>query len=151
SGNVTGICCKVFSLTGPNEFTIADVARAAGVSISTVSRILNGRQDVAASTRERVQRVIEEMGYTPHAQAQGLRAGKTRNIALLFPMKYPGEPLYNSLELDFVLGAAAAAGERGYFFNLLPMPVTPESLLALFRGGQVDGAVLMQIHAQDWR
>ncbi len=138
-------------MTAPNEFTIADVAKAAGVSVSTVSRILNGKQDVAAATRARVQRVIDEMGFTPHAQAQRLRAGRTRNIALLYPIKHPGEALYNSLELDFVLGAAAAAGERGFFFNLLPMPVTPESLLSLFRGGQVDGVVLMQIHRQDWR
>lgn len=151
SGNDTGMYRKVYLVTGPNEFTIIDVAKAAGVSVSTVSRILNSKQDVAATTRARVQRVIDEMGFTPHAQAQRLRAGRTRNIALLFPMKYPGETLYNSLELDFVLGAAAAASEREYFFNLLPLPVTPESLLSLFRGGQVDGVVLMQIHVHDWR
>ncbi|HLU08605.1 MAG TPA: LacI family DNA-binding transcriptional regulator, partial [Oceanobacillus sp.] len=47
-----------------NEITIADVAKMAGVSISTVSRILNGKQDVAAATRQRVQQVIEQLGYT---------------------------------------------------------------------------------------
>jgi DNA-binding LacI/PurR family transcriptional regulator len=105
-----------------NELTIEDVARAAGVSVSTVSRILNGKQDVAAATRERVQRVIEDMGYSPHAQASRLRAGKSRSIALSFPLKYPGNIPYNPLDMDFIVGAAAAAGDHDYFFNLLTTP-----------------------------
>lgn len=133
------------------EFTIVDVAKAAGVSVSTVSRILNGKQDVAPATRERVQRVIEELGYSPHAQAQRLRAGKTRSIALLFPFKYPGDVPFNPLDMDFIVGAAAAAGEREFFFNLLTNAVTKRSLLNLYRSAQVDGTVLMQIHTQDWR
>lgn len=134
-----------------NELTIADVAEAAGVSISTVSRILNGKQDVAQTTREHVQQVIEKLGYIPHAQAQRLRAGKTRNIALLFPLKYPGNLPYNALEMDFIIGAAAAAGEQEFFFNLVTTPVTKRSLLNFYRSAQVDGLVLMQIHTQDWR
>ncbi len=133
------------------EFTIVDVAKVAGVSVSTVSRILNGKQDVAPATRERVQRVIEDLGYTPHAQAQRLRAGKTRNIALLFPFKYPGDVPFNPLDMDFIVGAAAAAGEREFFFNLLTNAVTKRSLLNLYRSAQVDGTVLMQIHTHDWR
>lgn len=134
-----------------SEFTIADVAKAAGVSISTVSRILNGKQDVAQATRERVQQVIEEFGYIPHAQAQRLRAGRTRNIALLFPIHYPGNLPYNPLALDFIIGGAASAGEKGFFFNLITTPVTRRSLLNLYRSAQVDGVVLMEIHTHDWR
>ncbi len=133
------------------ELTIADVAREAGVSVSTVSRILNGKQDVAQITRERVQSVIEQLGYSPHAQAQRLRAGKTRNIALLFPLKYPADTPFNPLDMDFIVGAAAASGEREYLFSLLTNPVTKRNLLNLYRGAQVDGAVLMQIHTSDWR
>ncbi|MEO8606581.1 MAG: LacI family DNA-binding transcriptional regulator [Chloroflexota bacterium] len=138
-------------MTDTSEFTIADVAKAAGVSISTVSRILNGKQDVADATRQRVQRVIEELGYSPHAQAQRLRAGKTRNIALLFPLKYPDNTPFNPLDMDFIVGAAAAAGQQDFYFSLLTTPVTQSSLLNLYRSSQVDGLVLMQIHAQDWR
>ncbi len=130
--------------------TIADVARAANVSVSTVSRILNGKDDVALATRQRVQQVIEELGYIPHAQAQRLRAGKTRNVALLFPLKYPNLP-FNCLETDFIIGAAAAAAERGFFFSLLTAPVTKQGLLNLYRGAQADGLILMQIYEQDWR
>lgn len=134
-----------------NEFTIADVAKAAGVSISTVSRILNGKQDVAQATRERVQHVIEELDYSPHAQAQRLRAGRTQNIALLYPIHYPGNLPYNPLALDFIIGGAAAAGEKNFFFNLITTPITRRSLLNLYRSAQVDGVVLMEIHTHDWR
>jgi len=50
-----------------------------------------------------------------------------------------------------MLGASTAAGEENYFFNLVSMPQTPESLLRMFRGNQVDGLVLMEVCMQDWR
>src|SRR5215470_17660282 len=134
----------------PNVHTIADVARVAGVSVSTVSRILNGKQDVAPATRERVQQVIAELGFKPHAQAKGLRAGKTRNVALLFPLKSPGDVSYNALEVEFILGAAAAAGQREFLFSLLTSQVTQDSLFNFYRSAQVDGLALMHIHTHDW-
>jgi DNA-binding LacI/PurR family transcriptional regulator len=91
------------------------------------------------------------LGYSPHAQAQRLRAGKTRNIALLFPLKRPGDIPFNPLDMDFIVGAAAAAGDREYFFSLLTSAVTKPSLINLYRSAQVDGVVLMQIHTHDWR
>jgi DNA-binding LacI/PurR family transcriptional regulator len=138
-------------MSDSNDFTIADVAKAAGVSVSTVSRILNGKQDVAQQTRERVQQVIEQLGYSPHAQAQRLRAGKTRNIALLFPALYHDNHPYSPLDLDFIIGASAAAGNQDFFFNLTTTDVTKRNLLNMYRSAQVDGLVLMQIHMQDWR
>jgi DNA-binding LacI/PurR family transcriptional regulator len=149
--NDTGNDTETVQMRTAKPATIADVAREAGVSVSTVSRILNGKQDVAASTREHVQRVIEALGYSPHAQAQSLRAGKTRNIALLFPLKYPGDLPFDPLDMDFIVGAAAAAGEQDFFFSLLTAPVSRESLLNLYRSAQADGVVLMQVHLQDWR
>lgn len=135
----------------PLEITIADVAREAGVSVPTVSRILNDKPHVAAETRARVQAVIERLGFTPHAQAQRLRAGKTRNIALLFPLKHAGELTYNALETEFILGAAAASGDQNFFFNLHTLTVNEHNLLSLYRSNQVDGVVLMQINLHDWR
>lgn len=128
--------------------TIDDVARAAGVSVSTVSRILNNKPDVAESTRLRVLRVIEELGYTPDARAQGLAAGRSRAISLLYPIENIG---LTQLELDFFIGAASAAGEADFFFNLITQPVTKSRLLSLYRGAQIDGLVLMQIALHDWR
>lgn len=63
--------------------TLKDVANASGVSIATVSNILNGKSNVSEETKERVRRVIKEMGYTPNFMAQGLRTSKTRTIGVI--------------------------------------------------------------------
>ena len=65
--------------------TIADVAARAGVSKTTVSRVLNGRGELDASTVERVRQVIDELGYVPSARAVSLARGKTGVIAMLVP------------------------------------------------------------------
>lgn len=61
---------------------IIDVARRAGVSISTVSRVMSGQAVVAAKTREKVLRAISELDFRPNHMAQGLRLGRTRTVAL---------------------------------------------------------------------
>lgn len=129
------------------EVTIADVARTAGVSISTVSRYLNNKPDLARQTRQRIEQAIAELGYVPHAQAQRLAAGRSRTIALLYPFDQPG----SLIELDFVFGAAAAAAEKAYFFNLMMHPLEEENLISLYRRVQVDGVILLQVHSDDWR
>ncbi|MFD6141914.1 LacI family DNA-binding transcriptional regulator [Promicromonospora sp. NPDC060271] len=65
--------------------TVHDVARAAGVSISTVSRALSNPERVAAETLERVTRVAAELGYRPNQAASGLRVGRTHAVGLLVP------------------------------------------------------------------
>jgi LacI family transcriptional regulator len=65
--------------------TIADVARAAGVGVGTVSRVLNGGKLVSGPTQLRVLGVIEELGYQPTAAAQSLRRGRTNTIAVIAP------------------------------------------------------------------
>ena len=67
------------------HITIQDVARAAGVSVSTVSRVLNGKTDVAPSTCERVQAVIAELGYTSSLAARSMRSRRTGVIGLIMP------------------------------------------------------------------
>ncbi len=130
---------------------MADVARAAGVSKMTVSRVLNNKGEISEATRQKVLSVIEALSYMPHVPAQRLGTGESRTIALLYPLLYLGNQPINLLELDFIVGAATAAGEENYFFNLLALPVTQESLLGMYRTAQVDGVVLMQIHLHDWR
>ncbi len=131
--------------------TMADVAREAGVSKMTVSRVLNHKGEISDATRVKVLEIIEDLGYMPHAQAQRLGRGASRTIALLYPLVYLGNQPINLMELDFIIGAATTAREADYFFNLLPLPVTEADLLAMYRGSQVDGVILMQIHLQDWR
>jgi LacI family transcriptional regulator len=65
--------------------TIHDVAKAAGVSVSTVSRVLNDKDDVAPETYERVQQVISELGYVSSLAARGMRSRQTNVIGLIMP------------------------------------------------------------------
>jgi DNA-binding LacI/PurR family transcriptional regulator len=128
--------------------TIDDVAQAAGVSVSTVSRILNGKPDVAKTTRKHVLKVIETLGYIPHISAQSLAAKRSRTIALLFPVEYTG---LTQLELDFFIGAAAGAEAKNHLLNLVTTSVNESRLFNLYRSGQADGIILMQVQMDDWR
>lgn len=65
--------------------TIEDVARHAGVSIRTVSRVINNRPDVADATRERVRQAIEALNYRPNSLAQSMVTGSTKTIGVVLP------------------------------------------------------------------
>lgn len=132
--------------TSTSTITIADIARAAGVSVSTVSRILNNKPDVAEETRRRVQAVIQDLGFTPHAQAQRLAAGRSHTIALLFP-----NAQLSLMREEFILGAAKAASDASYTFYLMTSDLTHRQLTALHHSALTDGVILMEIHLHDWR
>jgi DNA-binding LacI/PurR family transcriptional regulator len=130
------------------DITIEDVARQAGVSVSTVSRILNDKPDVAQSTRQRVKQVMEELGYAPHALAQRLAANRSRSIALLFPLS---ARIDRGEVATFIVRTALAAEKENYMFSLVAAPTTEHRLLSLYRSAQVEGVILMEVHLQDWR
>lgn len=65
--------------------TIKDVAKLAGVNISTVSRTLSGKIPVDEKTKEKVLQAVKELGYHPNALAQGLKEGKTKTVGLIIP------------------------------------------------------------------
>ncbi|CAA9305672.1 MAG: Transcriptional regulator, LacI family, partial [uncultured Chloroflexia bacterium] len=69
--------------TIPSIVTIQDVAAHAGVSAMTVSRVINKHQSVASTTRKRVEKAIQELGYVPNTLARSLLHGRTRTIALI--------------------------------------------------------------------
>ena len=97
-----------------HRVTIREIADRAGVSIATVSRVLNGRGDVADETRELVSRVIRENGYTANRSARGLSAGRTGLAGILVPLVYP------AYFAGIVAGAAEALSERGLQIVLSP-------------------------------
>ena len=70
--------------------TIQDVAKTAGVSVSTVSRVLNGRVDVASETQDRILSVIDDLGYTTNLAARSMRSQKKNLVGLIMPdIAYP--------------------------------------------------------------
>ncbi len=130
--------------------TITDVAKAAGVSVPTVSRILNNKEYVAEDTRERVNQAIKQLGYVPHTQARQLRGAASQTLALHHPIESPHE-LSTVIETSYFTGTAEAASEKEYFINFLVSQLTPESLLNMYRSSQVDGIILLQVRMDDWR
>jgi LacI family transcriptional regulator, galactose operon repressor len=70
--------------------TIQDVAKTAGVSVSTVSRVLNGKLDVASETQDRIRSVIDDLGYTTNLAARSMRSFKKNMVGLIMPdIAYP--------------------------------------------------------------
>ncbi|MBM7494077.1 LacI family transcriptional regulator [Micromonospora luteifusca] len=102
--------------------TIADVAARAGVSKTTVSRVLNGKGEVDVRTADRVRAVINALGYVPSARAVGLARGRTRVVGMLVPaLTWPwmGEVLQ---------GAADVVEAEGYGMLLFTCTNGDESM-----------------------
>jgi len=71
--------------TMPQRITMADVAQEAGVSLMTVSRVVNNKGEISPETRERIQNVIDKLGYRPSGIARSLAGGQTFTIGLVVP------------------------------------------------------------------
>jgi LacI family transcriptional regulator len=122
------------------RMTIREIADLAGVSIATVSRVLNGRDDVADETREAVRRVIREHGYTANRSARSLSAGRTGLVGVLVPLVFPA---YFS---GILAGAAEALYERNFRLVLSPTQhqhAREVSLLDRLMHGDTDGALIV--------
>jgi DNA-binding LacI/PurR family transcriptional regulator len=129
--------------------TMADVARLAGVSASTVSYVLTGARPISQPTRERIQHAMRELGYTPNIFARSLKSKRSRIIAVLFPRH--GRDLGLS-SLEYILGASDHAQERGYHLLLWTTDADAlDDLAQLARQGLVDGALLMEVRLRDPR
>jgi DNA-binding LacI/PurR family transcriptional regulator len=128
-----------------NKLTIVDIAKASGVSITTVSRILNNKPEVAEETRQRVLQLIEENGFTPQLAWQQLRSGKSHFIALHYPQDF------NPPAQNIITSAAMSCEDAGYSLNLIVNSLSDNELLSIFRSGQADGIILMEILTQDRR
>jgi LacI family transcriptional regulator len=88
--------------------TMADVARAAGVSRMTVSRVINDKGEISSTTRQRVLEVIEQLDYRPSSIARGLATRKTTTIGLVVP------DIANPFFSDLACGVADRAYSEGY-------------------------------------
>lgn len=118
---------------------IVDVAKAAGVSPTTVSHALNRRGQVDPRTREKVIEVARRLGYRPHLGAQRLRTGAVRQIALIssMPFSIAGGPSRLGFFMEVASSAAETALTRGYALVLVPPLETLPTLDDLDIGGAV--------------
>ncbi|WP_235022113.1 MULTISPECIES: LacI family DNA-binding transcriptional regulator [unclassified Rathayibacter] len=125
-----------------------DVARLAGVSMTTVSFVVNDSKPVTPETRERVQAAMRELDYRPNALARALARRSSRIVAVVHPL-VPGRPLTTATA--FFTGAAEAAAENGYSIVLWPTVGGSERLADLRSDGLIDGVILMQVASEDER
>ena len=100
--------------------TISDVAKQAGVSKTTVSRVLNHPDLVNQETKQRVHTVMEELSYAPSILAQGMRAQRTRSFGVVIP------DFKNLYYAGFVANVEIAARQHGYIAIMCSTEIDPE-------------------------
>jgi len=122
---------------------IRDVAEAAGVSVTTVSHVLNNRMPTryAAATRDRVLKAVRKLSYTPNAGARAIGLRKFNTVGVLLSM----DPRGSYLPQDLLRGLAAGLHQAGYRLNVMQLPdeaiSTPTFIPSLHKEWQVDGLI----------
>lgn len=123
----------------------------AGVSVSTVSRVLNDRPDVAEGTRQRVKSVIAQLGYAPYVQTADRADRRTLAITMHYPMYNPGAIVSDSHPTGFFGGIGQAVREENINLHTITTILSADELLTACREQQIDGVILLEIVQQDWR
>jgi LacI family transcriptional regulator len=124
------------------EATIRDVARRAQLSVATVSRALNGLDNVSEQARERIASAVSELGYVPHAGARSLSLARNNAIGVVLP------DLHGEFFSEIVRGMDREASRRGYLLLLSNLHAKSEQATQAVRAmrGRVDGLIVMAPH-----
>jgi LacI family transcriptional regulator len=128
------------------KVTIADVAKSAGVSAMTVSRVLNNKGEISPATRERVQAAIDHLGYRPSAIARSLATQRSRTLGLMVP------DITNPFFPEIVRGAEDTAWRSGYtviFCNTVEDLEREAATLQRLEDNRVDGVILCSARLPD--
>jgi LacI family transcriptional regulator len=131
--------------------TIKDVAREAGVSITTVSRVLNEYADVNPKTRAKVLKVIEKLGYKPNTVARSLVMNRTKTLGLVVSELSRSRNAYHFM-FDVLCGINDRTQELGYdlvLYSTSPMAQKKTPYMDFVRQRRVDGVVMMGIRLDD--
>jgi DNA-binding LacI/PurR family transcriptional regulator len=128
--------------------TLEEVARAAGVSRATASRVVNGVATVDESIRSAVQQAIADTGYVPNPAARSLVTRRAEAIAVVLPerSRMPGDPFLGRL----LRGMSAVTTDRGVHLVLMTMDANARDQVAAdLRRGRLDGVILVQPGERD--
>ena len=128
--------------------TMRDVAQRAGVSIATVSFLLNDTKPVTAATRAKVEQAMVELGYRRNVVARALASRRTRIIAMAYPAL---DHKFGFSAAEFFTSAAESARKQDYHLVLWPVGNDGTELTELVGQGLVDGVVLMEVQLDDPR
>ncbi|MEJ2859128.1 MULTISPECIES: LacI family DNA-binding transcriptional regulator [unclassified Saccharothrix] len=128
--------------------TLADVARHAGVSSSTVSYVLSGKRTISEETRRRVEQAVTELGYHPNARARALAARRSYIIALVVPLRSES---HDPTMMEIATTVTIAARQYGYDVLLITNDEGPEGVRRVALSGLADGVILMNVEPNDPR
>ena len=126
-----------------DRVTIYEVARASGVSLATVSRVINKQGNVTEATRKKVEETIVRLGYKPSALAQALATNRSTNIGVVIPS---ANYVYISNMLN---GITDAAKEKGYVLTLFVTSHSRDDAKQMIEKvitSHVDGAIICTSH-----
>jgi LacI family transcriptional regulator, galactose operon repressor len=125
-----------------HEATIRDVARRAQLSVATVSRALNGFDNVSERAKKRVSEAVRELGYVPHAGARSLSLARTNAIGVVLP------DLHGEFFSEIVRGMDREASRHGYLLLLSNLHGSPDQAAFALKAmhGRVDGLIVMAPH-----
>lgn len=124
--------------------TMKRIAGELGVSITTVSKVLNNREDIGHATRARVLAKVAELGYQPNAVARSLTLRRTHTLGVVIP------DLMHSFFVEIVAGLETVVSARGYGLLLCSSnedPAKERAEIDLLRQRQVDGIILASVNA----
>ncbi|MDG0810191.1 LacI family DNA-binding transcriptional regulator [Cohnella rhizosphaerae] len=131
--------------------TIKDVAKKAGVSPSTVSRVLSNHPRISKETSQKVKEIVEELGYHSNIMARGLISNKTYTLGMVLPR--PAEELFqNHFFSESIRGITTQASRQGYDVLMTAGSSEQdevEAVTRLVKGRRVDGIILLQSRKND--
>ena len=134
--------------------TLSDVARAAGVSMATASRVVNGvasRVPISAATRERVLRAVDALGYRPNLTARSLSRRHTQTVGLVLPQG--AWAIHSAYHARIIAGIADTLAARGYslalYFSDYGATHSGASYVRALQDGRVDGGLVVDSHVLD--
>ena len=131
--------------------TLEAVARRAGVSRATVSRVVNGSTSVAASIREAVTRAVEELGYVPNQAARSLVTQRTESIALIVP-ETASRVFSDDLFFPAIIrgvGAELEAADKQLVLMMAGSAKSHDRVERYAVAGHVDGVMFASVHGAD--
>lgn len=130
--------------------TLEDIARLAGTSRSTVSRVINGDVNVSVATRQRVKKVINELNFQPNLAARGLASGQTHILGLIVPMNVGSifsDPFYPLL----IQNISTTCTQRDY--SIMLWLAAPEferrTIHQVLYNGLIDGVIVSSMSLND--
>jgi DNA-binding LacI/PurR family transcriptional regulator len=131
--------------------TIIDVAKKAGVSPSTVSRVISGHSRISPATTKKVKEIMLEMGYHPNVMAKSLVSKTTQTIGIILPR--PAEELFLNLFFSEVIRGIVTQSTRSEYDLMITTGTTEreevEAVTRLVMGRRVDGVILLYSRKAD--